>query len=108
MVSKFIDEVTSEEKMPENDKDVIIEENVWCGTNVTILKGVQLGRGTIVAAGSVVTKPTPPYCIIGGVPAKFKRFYWNIDQILEHEQKLYNPEDRLSRKQLEALFEQHS
>ena len=79
MVSKFIDEVTSEEKMPENDKDVIIEENVWCATNVTILKGVQLGRGTIVAAGSVVTKHTPPYCIIGGVPAKFIRFYWNID-----------------------------
>ena len=42
-----------------------------------------------VAAGAVVTKSLPPYGICGGVPAKPIKFYWTIDQILEHEEKLY-------------------
>ncbi len=107
IVGKYIDEVTSNEKIPENDKDVIIEENVWCGTNVTILKGVHIGRGAILAAGSVVTKNCPPYSIVGGVPAKFIKFYWSIDQILEHESKLYNPEERFTKVQLEAFYERY-
>lgn len=44
---------------------------MWCGANVTIMKGVTIGRGSIVAAGAVVTKSCSPYSIIGGVPAKF-------------------------------------
>ncbi|GAC23344.1 galactoside O-acetyltransferase [Paraglaciecola mesophila KMM 241] len=49
---------------------VIIKDNVWIGYGVTILKGVEIGEGSIVAAGSVVTKNIPPYSIAGGIPSK--------------------------------------
>lgn len=48
------------------DQDVVIDEDVWMGSNVTILKGVHIGRGAIIAAGSVVTRSLPAYCV-GGV-----------------------------------------
>jgi acetyltransferase-like isoleucine patch superfamily enzyme len=51
--------------------DVFIEDDVWIGANATILPGVTIGSGSIVAAGSVVTKPVPPNAIVAGVPAKF-------------------------------------
>lgn len=51
-------------------KPVIIEDHVWIGTRVTVLKGVTIGEGSIVAAGSVVTKDIPPRCMAAGVPAK--------------------------------------
>ena len=49
------------------DKDVVVEEDVWLGVNVTLLSGVTVGRGAIVAAGSVVTKDVPPYSVVGKV-----------------------------------------
>lgn len=51
-------------------QDVIIEGENWIGANVTILGGVRIGRGAIIAAGSLVTKDVPPYTIAGGIPAK--------------------------------------
>lgn len=48
----------------------IIHKNVWIGINVTILPGVEIGEGAIVAAGSVVTKNVPPRTLVGGVPAR--------------------------------------
>jgi len=50
---------------------IIIEDHCWIGFNSIIMKGVKLGKGCIVAAGSVVTKSFPPYSIIGGNPAVF-------------------------------------
>ena len=67
---KFMDEVTVDEKLPENDQEVIINEDVWCGANVTILKGVHIGRGSVIAAGAVLTKSVGEYEIWAGVPAK--------------------------------------
>ena len=49
---------------------IIIEDQVWIGINVTILKGVTVGKGAIIAANSVVTKDVPPNTLVGGVPAK--------------------------------------
>lgn len=51
-------------------KPIIIEDDVWIGLNCTILKGVTIGRGSIVAAGSVVTKSVPPNSLVAGVPAR--------------------------------------
>jgi acetyltransferase-like isoleucine patch superfamily enzyme len=48
---------------------VTIENYVWIGVNATILQGVRIGEGAVVAAGSVVTKDVEPYTIVGGIPA---------------------------------------
>jgi maltose O-acetyltransferase len=50
--------------------DVKIEDNVWIGMNSVILKGVTIGEGSIIAAGSVVTKDVPSYTLVGGNPSK--------------------------------------
>jgi acetyltransferase-like isoleucine patch superfamily enzyme len=47
-----------------------IEDDVWIGFNVSILKGVKIGKGAIVASSSVVTKNVEPFTIVGGNPAK--------------------------------------
>lgn len=73
------------DKLPENDQPVVIEDDVWTGANVTILKGVTVGRGTVIAAGAVVTKNTPPYSIVGGVPARVLKYRFTPEQIVEHE-----------------------
>ena len=56
--------------------DIYIDDNVWINFNSIILKGVRIGRGAIVAAGSVVTKDVAPFTLVAGVPAKFVK---NVD-----------------------------
>ena len=107
VIGKFVGEITEKDKPSGYDKDIIVEEDVWIGSNVTLLAGVTIGRGTTVAAGAVVSKSMPPYCICGGVPAKVIKFYWTIDQILEHESKLYPGKERYTSEQLEELFEKY-
>ncbi len=51
-------------------KDIIIEDDVWIGASATIIGGVRLAKGTVIAAGAVVTKSTEPNSVYGGVPAK--------------------------------------
>ena len=58
----------------DDDKSVVIEDDVWIGANTTILPGVTIGRGAIVGAGAVVTKDVKPYSIAGGVPAKHIKY----------------------------------
>lgn len=50
--------------------DVIIDDYVWIASRVTILPGVHIGKGAVIASGAVVTKDVPSYAIVGGVPAK--------------------------------------
>lgn len=71
--------------MPENDAAVVIEDDVWTGGNVMILKGVTIGRGSVIAAGAVVTKSCTPYSIIGGVPAKVLKMRFTPEEIEQHE-----------------------
>lgn len=50
--------------------EVVIEDDVWIGTKSTILKGVRIGKGAVVAAASVVTRDVPPHTLVGGNPAR--------------------------------------
>ena len=90
------------EKRPDDDQTVIIEDDVWIGAGAIILKGTCLGRGCIVAAGSIVTKSVPPYTIVMGVPAVAKSLRFPMETILAHEEQLYPPNRRLSSEYLEA------
>ena len=75
-------------KLENHDLPVTIESDVWIGANAVILKGVTVGRGAIVAAGSVVTKSVAPYSIVAGVPAKETGVRFSAAQISLHEQML--------------------
>ncbi len=89
LIGKYIIDITVEDKLPENDAPVVIEDDVWCGANVTILKGVTIGHGSIIAAGAVVTQSFPPYSIIGGVPAKLIKMRFTEEQAKENDRLLY-------------------
>ena len=52
-------------------KEVIIEDDCWIAANSILLAGVTIGKGSVVAAGSVVTENVPPYSVVAGVPAKW-------------------------------------
>lgn len=64
-------------------------DNVFIGTNSTIVGGVRIGPNAIVAAGAVVTKDVPKNSVVGGVPAKY---ICNFDEWLEKRKELYPPE----------------
>lgn len=56
---------------PETEKDIVVGNDCWIGSNATILAGVHIADGCVVAAGAVVTKSiTEPYSVVGGIPAK--------------------------------------
>ncbi|MCX5653999.1 MAG: acyltransferase [Planctomycetota bacterium] len=55
-------------------KPIRIEQGVWLGGHVNVLKGVTIGRGAIIGAGSTVTRDIPPYAIAVGVPARVIRY----------------------------------
>ena len=59
--------------------DIIVDDDVWIGYRATILSGVRIGQGAVVAAGAVVTKDVPPYAIVGGVPAKVLSYRFSED-----------------------------
>lgn len=103
-IGMFVTDITDNNKPKGYDKDVIIEQDVWIGANVTILSGVTIGRGVTIAAGAVVSKSIPPYCICGGVPARVIKFYWTVDQILEHESCLYPETERYSKEELKDFY----
>lgn len=104
ILGRFYRTIKQSEKPKIKIDDIIIESDVWIGRNVTILSGVHIGRGCTVGAGAVVSKSLPPYCVAVGVPAKPIKFKWSIEEILQHEQQLYDPNERFTREELEEIF----
>lgn len=81
-VGKYMFDV--EEKLPSNDLPIVIEDNVWIGTNVTILKSVTIGSCSIISECAVVTKNVPKNSIVGGVPAKLLKLSFPLDVYAEY------------------------
>lgn len=94
-------------RINDTNHNTIIGEDVWVGTNVTILCVDSIGRGSIIGACSTVTKDVPPYALVVGSPAKIVGVKFTIDQIIEHEKILYPESERYSREYLEELFEKY-
>jgi acetyltransferase-like isoleucine patch superfamily enzyme len=67
---RMLNEGHSKTKSNVKTAPVIIEDNAWISFNVCILKGVKIGKGAIIGAGSVVTKDVPPFALVAGNPAK--------------------------------------
>lgn len=71
----------------EKNLSVVIGNDVWIGARVTILEGIKIGDGSVIAAGAVVTKDVLPYTIVGGCPAKEIRKRFDditIQKLLEY------------------------
>lgn len=91
---------------PTCNGDIHVGNDVWIGAKATIMSGIKINHGAVVAAGSVVTKDVPPYAIVGGNPAKIIRYRfteqqiesllkikwwdWEESKIKEHAMKLWN------------------
>ncbi len=100
--------------------DIHLDDDVWIGYGATILSGVHIGQGAVIAAGAVVTRDVPPYAVAGGVPAKVIEYRFNeeiisflltldyskLDSklITEHLDDLYVSIDELSLSDLEMKF----
>lgn len=77
----FVNKEELDQSFYDKNKKVIIGNDVWIGDNVTILPSVKIGNGSIVGAGSVVTKDVPDYAIVVGVPAKVVKYRFTEDEI---------------------------
>jgi len=78
------------------DKPVVIEDDVWIGANVVILKGVTIGRGSIIAAGSIVVDDVKPYSIVAGNKAKWIKYKWPEETIKMHDAFIYDGHSQIS------------
>jgi acetyltransferase-like isoleucine patch superfamily enzyme len=67
---------------------IIVEDDVWIGNGVIILTPARIGRGSVIGAGSVVTKDIKPYSIVAGCPARFIKWRFTENEIIEHERLL--------------------
>jgi acetyltransferase-like isoleucine patch superfamily enzyme len=67
------DDLHSASSPSKKDRNIIIEDDVWIGANVLITKGVKIGKGSIIAAGTTVTKDIPPRVLFAGNPGKVVR-----------------------------------
>lgn len=70
------------------NKEIVIERDSWIGYGAVVLTGVRVGRGAIVAAGSVVLEDVPPYSIVAGNPAKVVSMRFTKEQIKQHEEQV--------------------
>jgi acetyltransferase-like isoleucine patch superfamily enzyme len=86
------------------NQPVVIEDDVWAGARVLILKGVTIGEGSIVGAASVVTRSLPPYVIAYGNPCKPRKTRFTVTQLETH---LTAVESTLTVREVTRLWEEH-
>lgn len=91
----------------EMDKDIVIEEDAWIGSRVTLLAGAHLGRGCEVGSGSVVRGNIPPYAVVVGNPCKVVGFRFTPEEIIEHEKVQYIENERLSLEVLRKNYDKY-
>ena len=82
LIGQYMFDVKS--KLAENDLPIVIEDDVWIGAGAIILKGVRIGEGAIIAAGSLINKDVPPYSIVGGIPGKVLKMRFSHSEIATH------------------------
>ena len=95
---------------------IYIGNDVWIAENCTILSGVKIGNGAVLATGSVVTKDVPDFSIVGGIPARVLRYRFKNEEILElnkvkwwnwESEKILKNTDLLSSMNLEKFLLKH-
>lgn len=117
---QMLNMVSNEYRDAVSKGDIVVEDDVWIGYRATILSGVHIGQGAIIAAGAVVTSDVPPYAIYGGVPAKLIKYRFSqevinylltldYDSLTEemikgHIDDLYRMVDGMSIEEIESLF----
>jgi acetyltransferase-like isoleucine patch superfamily enzyme len=72
----------------------VIGNDVWIGHGAIIVAGVHIGNGAVIATGSVVVKDVESYSIVGGNPAKFIKYRFTEEEIIQHEEILYLQHNR--------------
>lgn len=108
----YLDVIREREFYNDIPNPVMIGNDVWVGSNSTILGGVRIGDGAVIGAGAVVTKDVAPYSVVGGVPAKLIKYrfapkkieellelkWWNWDDetIIKNKQVFINTDDIVS------------
>lgn len=101
---------------PTTRGDVVIGNDVWLGYKFTVMSGVTIGHGAIVAAGAIVTKDVPPYAIVGGIPAQVIRYRFDkkqIDDLLSiawwdwDEEKIHNAMPLLLSRDIEEFIDRY-
>jgi len=82
-LSVFFDELNSCEGHPSTKGDLEIGHDVWVGYGATILSGIHIGDGAVIAAKAVVTRDVPPYAIVAGNPARIIKYRFDVETIAE-------------------------
>lgn len=86
VIGKYLIDV--KEKRKQDDEDVVISNDVWVGMNTIILKGVHIGEGSVIGAGSIITKDIPPYSIVTNASGTKIRARFTEEEIIAHKKKL--------------------
>jgi len=75
---------TIQESGPGQRATIVIEDDVWVGARVTVLKGIRIGEGAVVGNGSIVTTDVPPYTIVAGAPSQVRKLRFSDQDLRKH------------------------
>lgn len=95
------------ERKAETSTDIVVDEDVWIGANVTLLPGANVGRSATIGANAVVRGTVPPYAVVAGNPAKVIGFNFTPEEIIDHEKALYPEDKRLPLDLLEKNYKKY-